>query len=71
MPRSTKSVPVFSVEINRDQSRLATGPEDMAQRKVMDMRRWYVSTGMSHLIYWGADIKFITVTHNCLSPPQV
>lgn len=43
MPRVSKSLPVVHVEVEEDKclTKMATTPDEMAQRKVLDLKRWY------------------------------
>lgn len=42
MPRASKSLPVVTLGVVEGHSKLASTPDEMAQRKVLDLKRWYV-----------------------------
>lgn len=43
MPRASKSLPVVTLGFADGTSKLASTPDEMAQRKVLDLKRWYVN----------------------------
>lgn len=46
VPRASKSLPIVTLgntEGSSSHSKLAATPEEMAERKVLDLKRWYVS----------------------------